>query len=305
MPKDRRVRSLSFDRSMGSLYPCSSRDAKQCQPEKLLGLDLDQPRMLKSGRMQGALSAWNTRTMHYFCGVLPLRRAVSLSCAIQVTAIQILFDQFCYYKILVSSLFASRSRRDPLSFCDQTEASSDLQPKFLCPLCRGEIYGWSVVEPSREFMNSKARNCSSETCDYSGTYNELRKHARSDHPLVRPTERDPKRQHDWTRLERERDYEDLLSSVQPVAGEESNGENISDLEEFSWLTLNLAYLTLALEVISDSRNREQARRRSRGRRFRCDRESDHGIREYSSSVSNIAFLGQWNNPSSVERFQGR
>ena len=73
------------------------------------------------------------------------------------------------------------------------------------------------------------------------------------------------------------------------------------------MTLNFTYLTLALEVISDSRNGEQVqfKRRSGSRRFRFDRESDRGIREHNSSVSNRAFLGQLNNPSSVKRFQGR
>ncbi|XVF26634.1 hypothetical protein REPUB_Repub14bG0035000 [Reevesia pubescens] len=260
-------------------------------------------------------------------------------------------DQFCMSSVsspstamlqeipLGSMTSSSRSWRSLSSFYDQAEAGSDLQPKLLCPLCRGEIYGWSVVEPARQFMNSKARSCSSETCNFSGTYSELRKHARSDHPLVRPTEVDPDRQRDWTRLERDRDYEDMLSSIQSVAGEESNGESISDLEDFrSSLTIQLAYLTLALEFISHSRNTEQVQFRSRlgsrrsrhdrefishsrnteqvqfrrrlgSRRSRYDRESgrgtrDHGTREHSSSVPDRAFLGHRNNPSAVDRFQG-
>ncbi|XWS11838.1 hypothetical protein CRYUN_Cryun37aG0035500 [Craigia yunnanensis] len=229
-------------------------------------------------------------------------------------------DQFCKSSVsspstampqeipLGNMISTPLSWRDRSPFYDQTEAGSDLQPKLLCPLCRGEIHGWSVVEPAREFMNSKARSCSSETCDFSGTYSELRKHARSDHPLVQPTEVDPERQRDWTRLEHERDYEDMISSIQLVAGEESNGEIVSDLEDFrSWLTINLAYLTLALEVINDSRNTEQVQFRSRlgSRRFRYDRESGHGTREHSSSVPDRAFLGHRNNPSPVERIQGR
>ncbi|KAK8551186.1 hypothetical protein V6N12_039843 [Hibiscus sabdariffa] len=206
--------------------------------------DLDQSRMLKSGRMQGAPFAWNTHTILYFCGVLPLKMEIPLG----------------------NMTYTSGGWRNPPPFYDhQTETGSDLQPKLLCPLCRGDIYGWSVVESARQFMNSKVRSCSSETCDFSGTYSELRKHARSAHPLVRPTEVDPERQHDWTRLERERDYEDMLSSIQSVAGEESNGESLSDLEDFrSWLTINLAYLTLALEFISDSRSSDEDsfRRRS-------------------------------------------
>ncbi|KAK9022557.1 hypothetical protein V6N11_002809 [Hibiscus sabdariffa] len=164
--------------------------------------------MLKSGRMQGAPFAWNTHTMLYFCGVLPLKMEIPLG----------------------NTTYTSGGWRNPPPFYDhQTETGSDLQPKLLCPLCRGDIYGWSVVEPARQFMNSKVRSCSSETCDFSGTYSELRKHARSAHPLVRPTEVDPERQHDWTRLERERDYEDMLSSIQSVAGEEMIPEVVTKI----------------------------------------------------------------------------
>ncbi|XP_059435763.1 uncharacterized protein LOC132168749 [Corylus avellana] len=82
---------------------------------------------------------------------------------------------------LTSSAF--RSRREDGSEPGQARyCGSQLQPKLFCPLCRGEVYGCSIVEPAREFMNSKARSCSSEMCDFCGTYSELRKHARSEHP---------------------------------------------------------------------------------------------------------------------------
>ncbi|OMO54281.1 hypothetical protein CCACVL1_27929 [Corchorus capsularis] len=247
-------------------------------------MELDQFRMLKSGRMRGALFAWNILTMQYFCSVLPLIKDAGLICAIQATAIRIVSISF-------------------------TEGSSDMEPKLLCPLCRGDIYGWSVVEPARQFMNSKARSCSSESCDFIGTYSELRKHARSDHPLVRPTEVDPERQRDWTRLERERDYEDVLSSIQPILGEESNGEGISDLDDFrSWLTLNIAYYAVTLELLNDLSTEDVPfRRRPGGRRVRYGREIDRATREHNGSIvdRDRALPVHRNNPSSVERFQGR
>lgn len=314
MPKDRRVGSISFDRSRVSPYPCSSRDAKQCQPDNPLGLGLGSAEDVKEWEdarcpicVEHPHNAVLLRCSSFEKGCRPFMCNTSYrhsNC----------LDQFCKSSVsspstttlqeipLENRTSASRSWRDPLPFNDQTDAVSDLKPKLLCPLCRGEIYGWSVVEPAREFMNSKARNCSSEKCDFSGTYIELRKHARSDHPLVRPTEVDPERQRDWTRFERERDYEDMLSSIQPFSGVDGNGESISDLDEFrSWLTINLAYLTLALEVISDSRNRDQVqfRRRSGIRRFRYDQES------YRSFVPDRAVVGHRNNPSPVERIQGR
>ncbi|KAE8710963.1 Glutaredoxin 4 isoform 1 [Hibiscus syriacus] len=177
-------------------------------------------------------------------------------------------------KFLWETWPTTSGRRNPPPFYNQqTEAGSDLHPKLLCPLCRGDVYGWSVVDSA-----------------------------------LRPTEVDPERQRDWTRLERERDYEDMLSSIQAFAGEESNGESFSDLEDFrSWLTINLAYLTLALEFISDSRSTDEDSfwRRSGSRWFRYDRESDHGPRENSSSISDRALLGFLNNAMPEERLPGR
>ncbi|XVE52164.1 hypothetical protein DITRI_Ditri02bG0100400 [Diplodiscus trichospermus] len=320
MPKDRRVRSLSFDRSRVSPYACSSRDANHYQPENPLGLGF---------RSAEDVKEWEDARCP-ICMEHP-HNAVLLWCSSFEKGCRPFMcnssyrhsnclDQFCKSSVsspstailqeipLGNMTSASNSWRGPSPFYDRTEAGSNLQPKLLCPLCRGDIYGWIVVEPAREFMNSKARNCSSETCDFSGTYSELRKHARSDHPFVRPTEVDPERQRDWTRLERERDYEDMLSSLQPVAGEEINGGSISDLDDFrSWLTLNLAYLTLALELISDSRNIDQGqfRRRIGSRRFRYNRESDRGTREHGSSIPDRISFGHRNNPSPVGRFQGR
>ncbi|XWS19068.1 hypothetical protein CRYUN_Cryun32bG0099300 [Craigia yunnanensis] len=314
MQKDRRVRSISSDCSMEYPYLCSSRDAKQCQPENPLGFgSADDVKEWENARcpicMEHPHNAVLLQCSSFDKGCHPFMCNTSYrhsNC----------LDQFCKSSasspstamLQVGNMTStSRSLRDPSPFYDQTEAGSDLQPKLLCPLCRGEIYGWSVVVEAREFMNFKARSCSSETCDFIGTYSELRKHARCDHPLLRPTEVDPERQSDWTRLEHERDYRDMLSSIQPVAGEESNGESISDLDDFrTWLTINLAYLTLALEVINDSRNTEQVQlRRSGGRRFRYDRESNRGTRVHSSSVPDRVFHNHRNNPSPVERFQGR
>jgi hypothetical protein len=135
---------------------------------------------------------------------------------------------------LTSSAFHSRedgSEPGQARYC-----GSQLQPKLFCPLCRGEVYGYSIVEPARKFMNSKARSCSSEMCNFSGTYSELRKHARSEHPSIRPADVDPMRQRDWTRLERERELEDVLSSLHPEVGEESSEENTLSVDFSDWVT---------------------------------------------------------------------
>ncbi|WCJ40604.1 hypothetical protein M5689_021518 [Euphorbia peplus] len=97
-----------------------------------------------------------------------------------------------------------------------------------CPLCRGQITGWSVIEAAREFMDSKTRTCSTETCDFSGNYMELRKHARSKHPTVKPSAVDSERQREWVRLERERNHLDLRSMLPRINSNEQEETLIYD-----------------------------------------------------------------------------
>lgn len=130
------------------------------------------------------------------------------------------------------------------SNAERSEGSSVMQAncekvkgKLVCPLCRGDINGWMVVEPARVFMNAKSRSCACETCDFSGTYSELRKHARIEHPLVRPSEADPERQRDWRRLERQSDLGDLISTLRSSMGEEGSEDSILSFDEGSWLTV--------------------------------------------------------------------
>ncbi|GLJ44130.1 hypothetical protein SUGI_0920320 [Cryptomeria japonica] len=82
-----------------------------------------------------------------------------------------------------------------------------------CPLCRGTVNGWKVVEAAREYLNMKTRNCSHESCAFNGTYEELRKHARTMHPTARPADVDPTRQRAWRHLEHQRDFGDVLSTI--------------------------------------------------------------------------------------------
>ncbi|KAG6769999.1 hypothetical protein POTOM_025666 [Populus tomentosa] len=110
------------------------------------------------------------------------------------------------------------------------------QPKLVCPLCRGQVKDWLVMEPARSFMNVKSRSCACETCNFTGTYSDLRKHARLEHPLVRPSEADPERQRDWRRLERQRDFGDMLSTLQSSFGEE-RGDSILPIDDGGWLTV--------------------------------------------------------------------
>lgn len=107
-----------------------------------------------------------------------------------------------------------------------------LEHKLPCPLCRGQISGWMVVEPARSFMNLKPRSCSLESCLFIGTYSELRAHARREHPSLCPTEVDPTRQEEWTRLENETTFQDLLG-VSRLENELSDNTDLFHLDNYS------------------------------------------------------------------------
>ena len=103
-----------------------------------------------------------------------------------------------------------------------TECAECQQPvKLSCPLCRGPVSHWTKDYDARKFMNCKARACTMESCEFKGAYSQLRKHAREDHPAIRPMEVDPDRQRDWRRMEQQRDMGDLLSMVRSgISGRE-------------------------------------------------------------------------------------
>ncbi|OIV98214.1 hypothetical protein TanjilG_18753 [Lupinus angustifolius] len=113
----------------------------------------------------------------------------------------------------------------------------EAKPKVVCPLCRGQVKEWKVVEAARCFMNKKSRSCSCETCNFIGTYMDLRKHARLEHPLARPFEVDPERQLNWRRLEQDRDLEDLLSTFRTSFGENRVDDGLPPIDDGGLLSV--------------------------------------------------------------------
>ncbi|KAK6143742.1 hypothetical protein DH2020_024090 [Rehmannia glutinosa] len=85
--------------------------------------------------------------------------------------------------------------------------------ELACPLCRGQVKGWTVVDRAREHLNAKKRSCTQDSCSFIGTYKELRKHVRAEHPSSNPREVDPTLEQKWRRLERERETEDVRSTI--------------------------------------------------------------------------------------------
>nr|GEV29840.1 hypothetical protein [Tanacetum cinerariifolium] len=92
-------------------------------------------------------------------------------------------------------------------------SSSPSKSSLKCPLCRGSVSGYEVVEEARQYLNLKHRSCSQESCTFSGTYRELRRHARRAHPTARPSDVDPTRERAWRRLEHQREYGDIVSAI--------------------------------------------------------------------------------------------
>ncbi|XP_022884964.1 uncharacterized protein LOC111401458 [Olea europaea var. sylvestris] len=224
MPKDRRVNSSSFDRARVSPYAGSS---KICDPTKS---DRYLPRV-------GDEAEWEEARCP-ICMDHP-HNAVLLLCSSHDKGCRpYMCDTSSRHSNCLDQFRKSSSASSPAPFATPREDVSaprvatrrhrgeqplsrpinsleGEKPVFVCPLCRGKITGWLSVECARRFMNSKLRSCSSENCNFSGNYSELRKHARLEHPSDRPAEADTQRQSEWMRLERQRDLEDALSAYLP------------------------------------------------------------------------------------------
>ncbi|CAN0905193.1 hypothetical protein LINGRAHAP2_LOCUS23529 [Linum grandiflorum] len=102
------------------------------------------------------------------------------------------------------------NQRDHKQILNNVDGNENLT----CPLCRGVVYGWTVIEPVRRYLNTKSRICSSQDCDFTGNYSDLRTHARLDHPFSRPTRIDLRRERDFARIVQDREFGDLIEQQQ-------------------------------------------------------------------------------------------
>ncbi|KAG8652064.1 uncharacterized protein LOC110616482 [Manihot esculenta] len=256
MPKDRRDRSVSFDRCKASPYTCSSSCSRQSSPKI-------------HSETEENLKEWEEARCPV-CMEHP-HNAVLLICASHEKGCRPYMcdtsyrhsnclDQFCKSFTeasltapqpeesgITTANLASVGSSEPMVNVEQSEEEplsartipyeKEKQPILVCPLCRGQIKEWIAMEPARRFMNAKSRSCACESCDFSGTYSDLRKHARLEHPLVRPSQADPLRQRNWRMLERQRDLGDLISTLHSSFGEERDDDNIMPIDDGGWLTV--------------------------------------------------------------------
>lgn len=132
----------------------------------------------------------------------------------------------CYDQYRKASKESSKDLGAECSECQQ-------QVQLSCPLCRGPVSDCIKDYDARRYMNSKVRSCTTESCEFRGAYQELRKHARVEHPTVRPMEVDPERQRDWRRMEQQRDFGDLLSMLRTgfSSNIEDDGSGLGATEE--------------------------------------------------------------------------
>lgn len=253
MPKIRRARSLSLEKSRTSPYQVSQNHADSLESaqnvkeweEARCPICMEHPHnavLLKCSSHDRGCRPYMCKTSYRHSNC---------------------FDQFCklYGQIPLITELQDIPSTHVVSHRQMVECPpagqyghgrNQLASEFVCPLCRGSIYGYIVVEPARLFMNSKVRSCSSENCDFSGTYSELRKHARSEHPNVRPSEVDPMRHRDWIRWQRERDFEDIVSLVQSNYAVDSDGESFTRAIRFWTSSFVTEMNDSPMDLLSDS-----------------------------------------------------
>ncbi|KAF8024855.1 hypothetical protein BT93_F1881 [Corymbia citriodora subsp. variegata] len=96
--------------------------------------------------------------------------------------------------------------------CGQTNERIEIS-ELLCPLCRGQVKGWTVVEQARKYLNTKKRTCMHDKCTFIGNYKQLCKHVKKEHPSAQPRAVDPSLKEKWKMLEQQRERNDVISTI--------------------------------------------------------------------------------------------
>ncbi|XP_020551681.1 uncharacterized protein LOC105160838 [Sesamum indicum] len=161
----------------------------------------------------------------------------------------------------------SPSSADNLQFLD---SGPDSKPA--CPLCRGEVTGWIVVDKARVHLDVKNRCCEEAKCSFTGTYLELQKHAQVEHPHACPSKIDPARQLDWENFQQSSEIIDVLSTIHSEVphgvvlgdyvieyGDDNSGDDFDEFrgDERNWWTSCILYQIF--ENFRTSRNRRRSR----------------------------------------------
>ncbi|KAH1198786.1 hypothetical protein GmHk_18G052292 [Glycine max] len=186
----------------------------------------------------------------------------------------------------------SETLQDRAVLEDLDADASESKLNLKCPLCRGSVLNWEVVEEARNYLNMKKRSCSRDSCSFVGDYLELRRHARRVHPTSRPSNVDPTRERAWRHFERQREYGDIVSAIQSampgavLVGDYAleNGDGIGRLQDERvegnidnanrpWLATTILFQMMdsTIEIVREPRAHSSAwtrhRRSSERRRY--------------------------------------
>ncbi|GAB4836899.1 hypothetical protein Ancab_001810 [Ancistrocladus abbreviatus] len=174
---------------------------------------------------------------------------------------------------------------------ESVTSESDCKPT--CPLCRGEVNGWVIIEKARLYLDQKTRFCAEEHCTFVGTYLELMKHAQQQHPNSCPSRIDSARKVDWENFQQSSEIIDVLSTIHSEVprgvvlgdyvieyGDDDIAAECDDFpgDEGNWWTSCILYQVF--DNLRSSRNRRRSRpsdtRRGTRRRSHDISNSDDG-----------------------------
>ncbi|XP_023522161.1 uncharacterized protein LOC111798111 [Cucurbita pepo subsp. pepo] len=172
--------------------------------------------------------------------------------------------------------------------------------QLCCPLCRGDVNGWKVVDEARIHLDKKKRCCEEEQCRFMGTYLELQQHAQVEHPHARPSKIDPARQLDWENFQQSSEIIDVLSTIHSEVphgvvfgdyvieyGDDESGDEFEDFpgDDGNWWTSCILY-----QVFDNFRNSRNRRRSRVGDTRRGSRRSSNDLSNSDDSfVASVEF----------------
>ncbi|KAI9377919.1 hypothetical protein POPTR_018G006400v4 [Populus trichocarpa] len=178
----------------------------------------------------------------------------------------------CLDRFKNASGMPSLSTTDSTPLTNTQPTVADNNCKLACPLCRGEVTGWVVVDRARLDLDEKKRCCAEEQCTFTGTYFELHEHAQVEHPHARPSKIDPARQLDWENFQQSSEIIDVLSTIHSEVprgvvlgdyvieyGDDDTGDEFEDFPRVkgNWWTSCILYKVF--DNFRNSRNRRRAR----------------------------------------------
>ncbi|XP_047341181.1 uncharacterized protein LOC124944878 [Impatiens glandulifera] len=149
---------------------------------------------------------------------------------------------------------------------------SEVHEKPSCPLCRGVVTGWIIIDDARAHMNEKKRCCEEDQCAFAGTYSELQEHALQQHPYACPAKIDPARQLDWENFQQSSEIIDVLTTIHAGIphgivlgdyvieyGDNDTGDELDEFrrDERNWFTSCMLYQVF--DNLRSSRNRRRSR----------------------------------------------